>query len=68
MTPQLDTVIIKESSVKALSSRGNPWRLYRAKHLLSRNGASDDTEFYSAYLTFAKNEIFTLTTANLSYD
>ena len=64
LTPQLDTVIIEESSVKALSLRGNPWRLCRAKHLPSQNGTYGDTGFYSAQttylsmkvLTFAKNE------------
>ena len=64
LTPQLDTVIIEESSVKVLSLRGNPWRLYRAKHLPSQNGTYGDTGFYSGQssyldmkvLTFAKNE------------
>ena len=64
LTPQLDTVIIEESSVKVLSLRGNPWRLYRAKHFPSWNGTYGDTGFYSAQtthlrmkvLTFAKNE------------
>ena len=32
LTPQLDTVIIEVSPVKGLSLRGNPLRLYRAKH------------------------------------
>ena len=32
LTPQLDTVIIEESSMKVLSLRSNPWRLYRTKH------------------------------------
>ena len=64
LTPQLDTVIIEVFSVKALRLRGNPWRLYRAKHLPSRNGTYGDTGFYSArtrylkmkVLTFAKDE------------
>ena len=33
LTLQLDAVIIEEPLVKALSLRGNPWRLYSAKHL-----------------------------------
>ena len=43
LTPQLDTVIIEVSSVKALSLRGNPWRLYWAKYLPSQNGTDGDT-------------------------
>ena len=31
-TPQLDTVVIEVSLVKALRVKGNLWRLYRAKH------------------------------------
>ena len=52
LTPQLDTVIIEESSVKALSLRGNPWRLYHAKHLPPRNGTHGDTGFYSDQTTY----------------
>ena len=45
-TPQRDTVIIEVSSVKGLSLRGNPLRLYRAKHLPLMNWTYSDTEFY----------------------
>ena len=64
VTSQLDTVIIEESSVIALSLSYNPWRLYRAKHLPLQNGIYGDAELYSAQttyhsmkvLTFAKNK------------
>jgi len=46
LTPQRDTVIIEVSSVKGLSLRGNPLRLYRAKHLPLMNWTYSDTEFY----------------------
>ena len=39
-------VIIEVSSVKGLSLRGNPLRLYRAKHLLLMNWTYRDTGFY----------------------
>ena len=41
LTPQLDTV------VKTLRLRGNPWRLYRAKHLPSQNWTYGDTGFFT---------------------
>ena len=47
LIPQLDTVVIEISLVKALNLRVNPQRLYRAKHLASQNGAYSDTEFYN---------------------
>ena len=43
LTPQLDTVVIEVSSVKGLSLRDNPLRLYRAKQLPLTYG---DTGFY----------------------
>ena len=64
MTPQLDTAIVEESSVKALT-----WEVihgkYRAKYLPLQKGIYGDTEFYSAQtiylsmkvLIFAKIEI-----------
>ena len=54
LTPHLDTVIIEVSSVKALSLRGNPWRLYKAKHLPSQNGTYGDTRFYSGQTSYVK--------------
>ena len=77
MTPHLDTVVIEVSLVNALRLRGNPRRLYRAKHLPSQNWTYGDIGFHSgqtSYLsmkvhTFAKDEkigIF-LATASLSY-
>jgi len=45
LTPQLDTVINEVSSVKGLSLRGNPLRLYRDKHLPLMNWMGDTT-FY----------------------
>ena len=74
LTPQLDTAVIEVSLVKALRLRGNPRRLYRTKHLLSRNWTYGDTGFCSgetSYLsmkgvTFAKDAFF-LNHANLSY-
>ena len=61
LTTQLDTVIIEESLVKVLSLRGNPWRLYRAKHLPSRNGTYGDTGFYSAQTTYLSMKVLTFT-------
>ena len=76
MTQLLDTVI---AEVKAVSLKGNPWRLYTVKHLPLQNGTYGDTGFYSGQssyfnmkvLTFANDENlcdFFYTTANLSYD
>ena len=47
LTPQLDAVIIEVFSVKGLSLRGNPLRLYWAKHLTLMNWTYGDTGFYS---------------------
>ena len=46
LAPLLDTIIIEVSSVKELSLRGNPLRLYEAKHLLLTNWTYGDTGFY----------------------
>jgi len=46
LTPQLDTVIIEVSSVKELSLRDNPLRLYRVKHLLLINWTYGHTGLY----------------------
>ena len=62
--PQLDTVIIEESSVKGQSLRGNTLRLYRAKHLPLMNWPYGDTGLYigkTSYLNmkvliFAKDQ------------
>ena len=56
---QLDTVIIEDSSVKVLSLRGNPWRLYRAKQLPSWNRTYSDTGFYSAQTTYLSVKVLT---------
>ena len=76
LTPQLETVIIEISTVQVLRSRANPRRLYGAIHLPSRNWTYSDTGFYSGQtsclnmkvFTFAKDEDFSNTPANLSYD
>ena len=52
LIPQLDTVVIEISLVKALNLRVNPQRLYRAKHLASQNGAYGDKEFYSGSTSY----------------
>ena len=64
MTPQLDTAIVEESSVKALSLGGNPWKIQGQIFAITK-GIYGDTEFYSAQtiylsmkvLIFAKIEI-----------
>ena len=38
LIPQLNTVVIEVSYIKVLGQRGNPQKLYRAKHLPSQNG------------------------------
>ena len=65
-------------SVKALSLRGDPWRLNKGEHSPSWNGTYGDTGFTVPKLailtsikvrTFAKDEMYDLkTTANLIYD
>ena len=50
LTPQLDTIIIEVSSVKGLSLRSNPLRLYEAKHLLLTNWAYGTQDFTLAKL------------------
>ena len=47
LIPQLGTVIIEISSVKGLSLRDNPLRLYRIKHLRLMNWTYGDTGFYN---------------------
>ena len=56
MTSQLNTVtvIIEEFSVKAVSLKGNPWRLYGAKHLPPQNAT---TYLSMNVLRLAKNEL-----------
>ena len=50
--------IIEVPSVKALSLRGNPRKLYRAKHLPSQNGTYSSTEFYSGQTSYL-NPLYT---------
>ena len=54
LTLQLDTVTIEESSVKALSLRVNPWRLYTGPNIRipSWKGTYGDTRFYSVHLAW----------------
>ena len=54
-TSQLNTVtvIIEEFSVKAVSLKGNPWRLYGAKRLPPQNAT---TYLSMKVLRLAKNE------------
>ena len=73
MTPQLDTVVIEVSSVKVLRLRGNPRRIYRAKHLPLQNLTYGDTGFYSGQTSYLSMKVFTFvknekikTTADLS--
>ena len=47
LVPQLNTVVIEVSCVQVLGRRGNPQKLYRAKHLPSQNGTYGDTGVYS---------------------
>ena len=57
LTPQLDTAIMEVSSVKELSLRGNPLRLYRAKHLPLMNWTYGDTEFYSGQTSYLNMKV-----------
>ena len=59
LIPQLDTVVIEVSLVKALRLRGNPRRLYRAKHLPSRNWTYGDTGFYSGQTSYLNMKVLT---------
>ena len=38
LIPQLNTVVIEVSYIKVLGLRGNPQKLYRARHLPPQNG------------------------------
>ena len=77
LTPQLDTIIIQVSSVKGLSLRGNPLRLYRAKHLpwIGHTQCTVTQDFTMAKLTILTWRYLYLlkmriceTTDNLGYD
>ena len=58
LIPHLDTVITEVSSVKGLRLRGNPLRLYRAKHLLVWIEPTVTQDFNMKVLTFAKDGLF----------
>ena len=54
LTPQLEKVTIEVSTVQVLTSRANPRRLHRAKHI-----DSGQTSYLNMkILTFAKDVIF----------
>ena len=58
LIPQLYTVIIKVSSVKGLSLRGNTLRIYRAKHLPLINWTYGDTGLYIGYTRYFNMKVF----------
>ena len=60
LTPQVDTVVIEVSSVKALRLRGNLRRLYRAKHLPSQNWTYGYTGFYSGQTSYLSGKVLHL--------
>ena len=76
LTPQLDTVVIEISLVKALRLRGNLRRSYMTRCLPSWNGTYGDTGFYSGQTSYLALKVLVkmricdsfLTTANLSYN